>query len=111
MNCALITWKTNRTLGRQDPLIYIQERTKITSIDSVSARFKSHLIPFDLLKNATYQGLSGDDLKRVLQKDYDQFKHERAKLFKIAIGYLCNGEDPSLDQIWNDYKVLEDTDS
>lgn len=107
MNCALITWKTNRTLGRQDPLDYIQERTKITTIESVGARFKSHLIPFDLLKNATYQGVSGDDLKRVLQQDYDQFKHERAKLFKIAIGYLCKGEDPSLDLIWSDYNALE----
>lgn len=106
MNCSLITWKTNRTLGRQDPLVYIQARTKITNNDNVEARFKSHLIPFDLLKNATYQDLSGDALKQVLQKDYEKFKLERARLFKVAIDYLCNGDDPSLDSIWNDYNSL-----
>lgn len=108
MNCALITWKTNRSLGRQDPLVYIQERTKLTAIENVSMRFKSHLIPFDLLKNATYEGLSGETLKQVLMNDYEQFKNERAKLFKIAIKYLCNGDDPSLDSIWNEYSLLDE---
>lgn len=108
MNCALITWKTNRSLGRQDPLVYIKERTKLTTIENVSMRFKSHLIPFDLLKDATYEGLSGEALEQVLKNDYEQFKNERAKLFKVAIGYLCNGDDPSLDNIWNEYSLLNE---
>lgn len=37
-------------------------------------RFKSHLIPFDLLKDATYDGLSGETLEQVLRSDYEQFK-------------------------------------
>ena len=108
MNCALITWKTNRSLGRQDPLVYIKERTKLTTIENVSMRFKSHLIPFDVLKDATYEGLSGEALEQVLKNDYEQFKNERAKLYKVAIGYLCNGDDPSLDNIWNKYSLLNE---
>jgi hypothetical protein len=27
LNCALVTWKTNRTIGRKDPLDYLQDRT------------------------------------------------------------------------------------
>ena len=41
MNCALITWKTNRTLGRQDPLVYIQERIKIDAVFAVAPKMKS----------------------------------------------------------------------
>ena len=81
---------------------------RITKIENVSMRFKSHLIPFDLLKDATYDGLSGETLEQVLRSDYEQFKNERAKLFKIAIGYLCNGDDPSLDNIWNEYSLLKE---
>ena len=61
-----------------------------------------------MLKDATYDGLSGETLEQVLRSDYEQFKNERAKLFKVAIGYLCNGDDPSLDNIWNEYSLLNE---
>ncbi|MFN9952409.1 MAG: hypothetical protein ACK55I_04855, partial [bacterium] len=59
LNCALITGKTNRTIGRKEPLMYLKERYEWTTETIVAQRLNSHLIPLVELKSGDYEGLTG----------------------------------------------------
>ena len=100
LNCALLTWKTNRMIGRKDPLDYLKERVDWADESTVSDRLKTHLVSYDLLSQARYHGLEGDDLKTRLETEFNEFMRHRAKLVHNAIGRLADGEQPSLDSIW-----------
>ncbi|MAT50030.1 MAG: hypothetical protein CMK32_02465 [Porticoccaceae bacterium] len=100
LNCALITWKTNRIIGRKDPLDYLKERVQWADELAVSNRLKTHLVSFDLLSKAHYQGLEGEALKAKLDSDFRQFMRDRAQLVHKAVVRLAAGEQPSLDSIW-----------
>jgi hypothetical protein len=100
LNCALITWKTNRVIGRKDPLVYLRERVDLADEETISARLKTHLIPYGLVASAHYEGMSGEVLRVQLDKDFGEFLRERAQLMAGAIGKLANGEKPSLASIW-----------
>ena len=100
LNCALITWKTNRIIGRKDPLDYLKERVQWADELAVSNRLKTHLVSFDLLSKAHYQGLEGEALKTKLEADFRQFMRDRAQLVRKAVVRLAAGEQPSLDSIW-----------
>lgn len=100
LNCALITWKTNRIIGRKDPLDYLKERVQWADELAVSNRLKTHLVSFDLLSKAHYQGLDGEGLKTQLEADFREFMRDRAKLVHKAVVRLAAGEQPSLDSIW-----------
>ena len=99
LNCALITWKTNRMIGRKDPLEYLQERVEKADVNDVKGRLDSHLIPFDHLAKAHYDGLTGQALKGRLETDFNDFLAERARLVEIAITRLAQGDRPRLDEI------------
>jgi hypothetical protein len=101
LNCALITWKTNRAIGRKDPLDYLQERVEWADADVVRERLKSHLISFDLLSKAHYAGLHGPALKEKLSKDFGDFLQDRAKLVVTAMELLASGASPSIEAIWS----------
>ncbi|MCP3669066.1 MAG: DUF262 domain-containing protein [Gammaproteobacteria bacterium] len=100
LNCALITWKTNRIIGRKDPLDYLKERVQWADELAVSNRLKTHLVSFELLSKAHYQGLDGEALKFRLGDDFNQFMRDRAQLVHQAVIRLASGEQPSLDSIW-----------
>ena len=100
LNCALITWKTNRIIGRKDPLDYLKERVHWADELAVSNRLKTHLVSFDLLSKAHYQRLDGEALKTKLEADFRQFMRYRAQLVHKAVVRLATGEQPSLDSIW-----------
>lgn len=100
LNCALITWKTNRIIGRKDPLDYLKERVQWADELAVSNRLKTHLVSFDLLSKAHYQGLDGEALKTKLEADFREFMRDRAQLVHKAVIRLAAGEQPSLDSIW-----------
>jgi hypothetical protein len=100
LNCALVTWKTNRIIGRKDPLDYLKERVQWADELAVSNRLKTHLVSFDLLSKAHYQGLEGEALKTKLEADFRQFMRDRAQLVYKAVIRLAAGEQPSLDSIW-----------
>lgn len=100
LNCALITWKTNRIIGRKDPLDYLKERVQWADEQAVSNRLKTHLVSFELLSKAHYQGLEGEALKSKLEADFNQFMRERAQLVHQAVVRLASGQQPSLDSIW-----------
>lgn len=78
LNCALISWKTNRNISAKSPSAYVAERMAQSSLGSeeVHRRLESHLIPTESLESDSY----------------DEFIESRAlKIVKIA-EKLCNGE-------------------
>lgn len=105
LNCALITWKTNRTIGRADPLDYLKARVEWADEETVSHRLRSHLVPYDLVSQATYKGLKDTALETKLGGEFKTFLKHRADLIAIAINQLCEGAEPSLEKVWVDYEA------
>ena len=86
LNCALVTWQTNRNISAKKPEKYLAERldgTEVTEAE-VRARLKSHLIPYDEL----------------VAGDYDKFLQKRAELVHKAALKLCGvgSSEPDDDQ-------------
>lgn len=100
LNCALITWKTNRIIGRKDPLEYLKERVQWADVSVVSDRLKSHLISFELLSRGNYVALDGEAFRQRLSEDFSAFLRDRAQLVVAAIGALVNGDRPTVDALW-----------
>lgn len=80
MNCALITWRTNRNIAAKTPEAYIKARAEAASLgkDEVRSRLASHLIPYESL----------------VAGDYEVFLRERAKLIHSRMTLLCAGKNP-----------------
>lgn len=100
LNCALITWKTNRIIGRKDPLEYLQERVEWSDEGVVRDRLKSHLISFDLLGKAHYTDMDSAVFKKKLNDDFSEFLRDRADLLVAAMHALTEGFNPTLDTLW-----------
>ncbi len=81
LNCALITWKTNRNIRAKTPKEYIEERRQAASIDedAVRRRLESHGVPYDAL----------------IAGNYDEFLEKRAELIGEDMKVLCEGRTPS----------------
>lgn len=67
LNCALITWKTNRNIGPKPPVKYIEERFGHDNVSSqeIERRLESHIIPLDQLKAGVYSDFLNERAKRV----------------------------------------------
>jgi len=100
LNCAFITWKTNRIIGRKDPLEYLRERVEWAGEESIRERMRSHLIDFDLLTTATYEGLKGEQLVAKLKPDFETFLRARAKRVHAALTALAQGKPTSVESLW-----------
>ncbi|WP_199265312.1 DUF262 domain-containing protein [Alcaligenes faecalis] len=113
LNCALITWKTNRMIGRKDPLDYLQERVQWADESAVRERLRSHLISYDLLSKAHYAGMEGAALKQKLASDFNEFLRDRANMVVAAMASLTEGNNPTLDTLWAKHlaKSTDDTES
>ncbi|PLX06029.1 MAG: hypothetical protein C0596_16175 [Marinilabiliales bacterium] len=85
LNCSLITNTTNRSIGRKDPLTYLEERYNWTSKDVVNHRLKSHVIQIDELANGGYEGLTEDEKNEKIKNDFEKFIDKRASLISKAI--------------------------
>lgn len=104
LNCALITTKTNRTIGRKDPLDYLMDRVEWAGEDAVRERLKTHLLDYDTLASATYldengKPLTGEALSAKLKPDFDAFLEQRAKLVASAAKFLAAGEQPKYEAV------------
>lgn len=102
LNCALISDKTNISIGRKDPLEYLKDRYKWTSEAIVRERLQSHLIPIEDLANGGYEGLSESEKVRKLKRDFDAFIHKRAELVIEAVKRLSEGRQLSAADIYSD---------
>ena len=76
LNCALVSWKTNRTISSKEPEKYLAERevedgpTK----DQIKARLSSHLIPY----------------QQMVANDYDAFMEKRGEMVQTEMLKLCS---------------------
>jgi len=99
LNCALITWRTNRTIGRLDPIAYLAARAEAApSVESVEARLRSHVIPVTALRDAgPYpDAVVGAELLAQVGPDFASFIELRAEAVARAMARLCEGEGPEL---------------
>lgn len=78
LNCALVTWKTNRNISAKTPEQYIQQRVDATSLrePEILRRLESHRIDYDSL-------CSGD---------YLRFLRARAEALLPDMGQLTHAE-------------------
>ncbi|MFZ1537266.1 MAG: DUF262 domain-containing protein [Chromatiaceae bacterium] len=77
LNCALVTWRTNRNISDKPPERYLAERREGTDLGEaeVKARLATHLIPYD----------------EMVTGDYPAFLKARADLIHSAMLELCVG--------------------
>jgi hypothetical protein len=77
LNCALITWRTNRTISAKPPVEYLRDRTEAASLgqDEVRQRITSHLVDYDELASG----------------DFRRFLDNRAEQMLDAMEHLCSG--------------------
>jgi len=108
LNCALITWKTNRSIGRKDPLDYLKDRVEWAGEDTVRKRLKTHLIDYDALAKAHYGAVSGDEFVKRLNADFTAFLHSRALLVEAAMKQLAEGESPDVPGLWSVLNAVEE---
>lgn len=103
LNCALVTWKTNRSIGRKDPLAYLQDRVEWSDEQTVAQRLRTHLLDFETLSKATYSAdgkpLEGEALVARLGQDFDAFLERRATLVVLAAQHLTAGRLLTLEQL------------
>jgi hypothetical protein len=100
LNCALITWKTNRSIGRKDPLEYLKDRVDWSSEADVRQRLRTHLLDYDTLVAAKYsdaegQPLVGSALAAKLMPEFKAFLEDRARRVAITAVKLAQGDIPS----------------
>ena len=105
LNCALITDKTNMSIGRKDPLVYLKDRYKWSSEAIVEERLRSHLIPIPELANGGYEGLSDGEKTTKLKNDFDAFLSRRADLVLAALARLCDGHQISIADVFDSAAV------
>lgn len=80
LNCALITWQTNRTVSNLSPLEYLKDRVEAAHLGEpdIAARLESHLVPWGAIK-ASGPYPDGCDPQRI-RADYERFLRARAEL-------------------------------
>jgi hypothetical protein len=78
LNCALISWRTNRNISAKTPSDYVNERMEGTSLGDpeIRRRLESHLIPVQAL----------------VENSYEDFLNQRAALVKEQIDIVCSGQ-------------------
>jgi hypothetical protein len=78
LNCALITWRTNRTISAKPPVDYLRNRTEAATLGEAEVRQRliSHLVDYD--------DLAGGDFERFLDR--------RAESMRAVMVDLCSGK-------------------
>lgn len=99
VNCALVTWRTNRTISNKEPLTYLKERTDNNTLgeDEIKHRLRSHLIPFDELA-VGYSDLNTEEQKSKLRSDFEAFAKKRATIVARAAVLVCNSGTINVDK-------------
>jgi len=102
VNCALITWRTNRTISNKDPILYLKERIDNSTLgqDDIERRLRTHLIPMKELSVGNYEGLSEEEIKQKWRDDYSRFMKTRSQLLAQAVQMVGNGDVLDLSQIF-----------
>ena len=103
LNCALITWRTNRTISNKDPIAYLNERAKVNALGEIELRrrLRTHLIPYCELA-VGYNGLGDEDRRSRVKGDYDAFLEARAELLVQVAKRACSGQQLELRELFNE---------
>ena len=95
LNCALITWNTNRNISAKEPVSYLKERTLKAALGEteVRSRVATHCIPFDALNVGGYAEIADPSVRQErIRADYESFLDARAGLVEAGMHALCRGE-------------------
>lgn len=103
LNCALVTWRTNRTISDKDPITYLKERADNCTLgeDEMKRRLRTHLIPYARLA-VGYDGIPDDERRGRVKNDYDAFLYARAEVLAKAAHRACEGKALELSELLND---------
>jgi hypothetical protein len=68
LNCALVTWKTNRTIAAKSPVEYLRERIDAARLgeEEIRRRLISHAIDYDALAKGDYDAFLQSRSERIL---------------------------------------------
>ena len=93
LNCALITWRTNRTISNKDPLDYLRERSEANSLgeSEIRRRLDSHIIDYDALSAGEWNDLDDESRSKKINETYDQFLEQRAESVHQLAQKVCEG--------------------
>ena len=105
LNCALVTWRTNRTISNKDPVAYLKERADNSTlgVEDLKRRLRTHLIPYEPLA-VGYDGMSDDARRTQVKVDYALFLSTRAGILTKAVHLACAGKALDLNDI---FKALD----
>ena len=96
LNCALVTWNTNRNISAKEPVAYLRERAERAPLGEgqIRHRLNSHVIPFEALNVGGYSGIADtEERAKKIRSDYEGFLHARAEAMHRAIKQLCSGDE------------------
>lgn len=98
LNCALITWSTNRTISAKEPIRYLRDRVKGSNLgeSEIRRRLATHYVPYDELAVGGYEDISDREARgQKVRDDYETFLSARAEMLLDPIRALCHGAQPS----------------
>jgi len=103
LNCALVTWRTNRAISDKDPITYLKERANNCALgeEELKRRLRTHLIPYTLLA-VGYNGMSDAERLGRVKNDYDAFMLARAEVLAKAAQLACEGKALESSDLLND---------
>jgi len=103
LNCALITWRTNRAISNKDPIAYLKERADNNALgeEELRRRLKTHLIPYRWLA-VGYDGMSDEERRARVQSDYEAFLAARAEILARAAQRASEGRALELSELFDD---------
>jgi len=103
LNCALITWRTNRTISNKDPIAYLKERADNNALgeQELKRRLRTHLIPYRWLA-VGYSGMSDEERRARVKNDYQAFLSARAEILAKAAQHACEGRTLELSELFED---------
>jgi hypothetical protein len=98
LNCALITWRTNRTIAAREPIAYLRDRMDGAGglgEQVIRDRLRTHLVPYEELSVGWSHLTDAEDHGEVIRSDYEHFLEARARLVLGPALELCNGMIPT----------------
>ena len=103
LNCALITWRTNRTISNKDPIAYLKERADNNALgeEELRRRLRTHLIPYRWLAVGC-DVMSDEERRARVKNDYEAFLAARAQVLAKATQRVCEGKALELNELFDD---------
>ena len=96
LNCAVVTWNSNRSFAAKEPIAYLRERVERAPLgeQQIRNRVASHIIPYDKINVGGYADIECEDARaEQIRSDYERFLEARAEMMHKKIVRLCRGEE------------------